>query len=1470
MDTGGRMNTKGGQFNFFCKSILPPFCSSGDSYNFVPNQYGRDMKTHMRIYLIIYILFGTVAVPQAQEAYADRYNITYVTMDDGLQSNFIDDLYKDSRGFLWISTGGGGLSRYDGYDFVHYSTNTLHNKLRSNFIRHVSEDAFNRLWITSESGTDIIDLPTRQLTKPKDHTGKLAQLLEQAAICVLLDSKGILWLECHGSIHRIEMNGAGEVTAIRSLNNIPMTGPEIAIADIDEDGLVWIGYGNEVRKIAMDATPILKAFPVAACLTFDAGMYISSLCAKENEVWVGTAWGLHRYNRSGNVAKLYRHQPQQARSLSQDYVTSLTVTKDKQLFVATLRGANVYNPITDDFDRIAYGSMESGESMLNSNFINCLLSDGDHIWIGTETGGMNKMQPRRLNLRNYANDKETPSSLSPNPVNAIYEDTYGRLWVGTVEGGLNLKERGSDRFLHYTTNTPGGLSHNSVSALTTDHENRLWVGTWGLGIDILDPKAPQRVLRRISSATTELPLDFIGTLTYDPINKGMWIGANQGIYYCDLETNQVYAPLSNGGSDKLHGYIGSVIDREGQLWIGCMEGVYIIDLNSRRTSNREGEFSFRQLHYKLDEPGSRIIEKITCLCLASDGTLWLGSNGYGFYKRTVDKDGKEHFTAYTTDHGLCNNSVRGILEDKAGNLWIGTNNGLSCFTPTNNHFTNYNTSDGLIDSKFYWNASYRSPDGTLYFGSVSGLTAIEGKRDALQERPANVRLTRLRIGNEEIIPDGTYLQTDIVVSSELHLHERDKSFSIEFSALNFNPQPTAVYSYRLVGFDNDWVNVPTSRRFASYTNLPPGNYTFQVKYIADGETTVGQVTELAIIVTPFFYKTIWFTLLMTTLMGLGVWQFFRWRFRMLRKQKVLLHRTVQERTQELVGQKHLLEEQTTELSRQNTMLTQQNEKITRQKAQLVQMSRKVQDATIDKLSFFTNITHEFRTPITLIIGPIERALKLSYNPQVIEQLQLVERNSKYLLSLVNQLMDFRKVESGKMDIVKTSGNFLNFIDSVVTPFEVFAGERGISLRRCYRLYPPYLMYDEEAMRKVVTNLLSNAIKFTPNGGRVTIYVSTLRRPESGKEELYICVSDTGSGIQEDDLARIFNRFYQSHNNVKFPVYGQGGTGIGLYLCKRIVQMHGGQIKVSNNRTAGSSFRVSMPLQRTEAGEYIAGQAASTLPLPITPNGTPLQEAAPLTAASGRLTILVVEDNADMRGYIRSILTTEYNVIEAADGAEALSLLNSNPVDFIVSDLMMPVMDGIELSRRVKETFAISHIPFLMLTARTSNESRLESYRMGVDEYILKPFDETLLLTRIHNILENRKRYQRKFSMEMNVDVLQMEEESSDKKFLNQIMEVVKEHYKNSYFEVGDFTEAMGVSKSLLNKKLQNLTGQSAGQFVRNYRLNIARELILKNRETKNMNVSEIAYEVGFNDPKYFTRCFTKHFNITPSSLLEGV
>ena len=1419
------------------------------------------MKKHLLIYVVTLLygmLLGHPSVRlQAQESFTDRYNINYITMDEGLPHNFVDYIYKDSNGFLWIAMAGGGLSRYDGYEFMTFTTNTEPCRLKSNFIHKMTEDRFNRLWVVSEGGIDIIDLATMQslsLLSTGDGTEDLSLKPTSCAIC---DAQGCIWLHCDLKLYRIAFDSEGNIRTIRSLEAPGLTKHDITFKDLDNDGTIWIGLEGEVCKVSTTPQGVLQATPVAECLQFDPATLFSDFITKENEVWISTDKGLYRYNRSKDIIKHYEHADNDPNSLSQNFLTGLAVTSDKQLIVSSLKGLNIYNPIKDNFERIEGRFSRTGTQLLNSNFINCLLVDGALIWIGTETGGLNKFTTKRLSIQNFANDRENPQTLSHNPVNAIYEDREGTLWVGTVEGGLNRKEAGSGYFSHYTYED-GILSHNSVSSITTDPQDRLWIGTWGGGIDLLDLKNPSRKLDTINSQSEgHYPIDFIGALVYDSINNGVWIGANRGIYYYDLRQQKLFSPLPD---QNIIGCIGSIIDKDGQLWMGCMEGAYIIDLHSRTGNN---QFAYRHLKYKLDEPTSRLIEKITCFYQGQDGTLWLGSNGNGLYKQTFTPDGKEVFTAYTTEQGLANNSIRGILEDLKGYLWIATNNGLSQFSPSENRFVNYTQQDGLNNTQFYWNASCRSDKdmNKMYFGNVAGLVTIDCKLTPTPPHSAPIRFTKLIIENEEVLPGSEQLPMNICVTNGIRLHESARSFSVEFAVLNYETDHAGIYSYRLIGFDKEWIQVPNNRRFASYTNLSAGKYTLQVKYTPTNGDGDEQIAELKIDIRPYFYKTIWFTVLLIVLFMLASWQFYQWRIRNFKRQQELLHRKVEQRTHKLNEQKQLLEKQTEELSKQNQMLKQQNEKITHQKQQLAQMARKVQELTLDKLAFFTNITHEFRTPITLIIGPIERALKLSYNPQVIEQLHFVERNSKYLLSLVNQLMDFRKVESGKFETAQYKNDFLKFVNEVLTPFEVFASERNIRLERYYHMCTPEIFYDEEAMQKVLTNLLSNAIKFTPDGGRVSVFIAQLPAADGQGQRLYVSVSDTGSGIPEEDIARVFNRFYQSKGQTKYPMFGQAGSGIGLYLCRRIVQMLGGEITARNNAKTGCSLRIMLPLVQDETHAQTA--AADNHDVPVAPPANATTE-----TAKKHLCILIVEDNADMRGYIKSILREKYNTAEASNGMEALSILASQSIDFIISDLMMPVMDGIELSRKVKENIAISHIPFLMLTAKTSQETQIESYRIGVDEYLLKPFDETLLLTRIENILANRKLSQRKFAINMDVDTLNIADDSGDKKFMSRVLEVMKENYKNSYFEVSDFCEAVGVSKTLLNQKLQHLVGQSAGQFIRNYRLNLAHELILKTHGKKEMNIAEIAYEVGFNDPKYFTRCFTKEFKVKPSELLN--
>lgn len=1420
------------------------------------------MKKHCYTYLIILsflISFYPISTIQGNETLSEHYNISYITMNEGLPHHFIDDIYRDSRGFLWISMAGGGLSRYDGYDFLNFNSNTPSCKLRSNFIRKVCEDRFHRLWAVSEGGIDIIDLNTLQTIPLLTQHPITTEIYKQSSSYILCDAIGCIWIHVYNSLYRISFDQEGDINQIMSLP-VPSLFQGYVFKDLDQDGSIWTSINNQLCKVHAIGTGELQVTPITECLTFPDRTSFADITVKENEIWIATNFGLYRYNRNENIVKHYSYEANNPHSLSQNFLTSIAVTQDKQLIVASLKGINVYNPIQDNFDRIEKRNSDTGNNLLNSDFINCILVEGRHIWIGTESGGINKLTAKRQSIINYQHDQDNPNTLSPNPVNAIYEDSEGTLWIGTVEGGLNRKSPLSNTFTHYTLEN-GAINHNSVSAITSDNQDRLWVGTWGGGITLLSQKQPQRKLKTLfTEGGAPYPIDFVGALTYDSINNGMWIGANQGLFFYDIQTEQLITPLPQQVSEKIRGCIGSIIDKEHQLWQGCLEGVYIIDLKSRNKT--DGTFAYRHLKYKLDDPDSELIEKITCFHETKDGILWLGSNGNGLYKRQVSMSGKETFVNYSTTNGLASNSIRGIQEDTKGCLWIATNKGLSRLITSNECFINYNQQDGLANEHFYWNATCRSKNHTLYFGHMKGLSAIGNELPLPETTPANIQFTRLIVGNEEIKSGSNLLQKDISVTPEIILHESSKSFSVEFSALNFETDHTAAYSYRLIGFDKNWIQLPGDRRFVSYTNLSAGKYILQVKYQTADESQKEQTAELRIIIHPYFYKTIWFILIILIIIGIFIQQFYQWRIRNYKKQRELLHQKVEQRTYELNQQKQLLEQKTQELSQQNGMLKEQNEKIKRQRTQLARMTRKVQELTLDKIAFFTNITHEFRTPITLIIGPIERALKLSYNPQVIEQLHFVERNSKYLLSLVNQLMDFRKLESGKLEIVKNKYNFRKFANELIIPFSVFAKERNIELRCYYRLPSDIINYDEEAMHKVLTNLLSNAIKFTPNGGTVSLFIALL--PAIGEEQakLYINVCDTGNGIPADDIDKIFDRFYQSQGQTKYPMYGQAGTGIGLYLCKRIIEMQGGSIYAKNNLTAGCSIRILLPLapheigEKEESGLIPATEAPSNLPIPneILPKG---------------ISILIVEDNADMRAYIRSILQDNYQVQEATNGAEALNMLHTQHIDFIISDLMMPVMDGIELSRRVKEDINISHIPFLMLTAKTSQEARIESYRMGVDEYLLKPFDEDLLMARIENILENRKRYQQKFALNMDVEVLNMAEESGDKKFLDRVMEVLKAHYKDSSFEVANFCEAVGVSKTLLNQKLQSLVGQSAGQFIRNYRLNLARELLLKKKGLKNVSVSEVAYEVGFNDPKYFTRCFTKEFNVKPSELLNS-
>lgn len=1377
-------------------------------------------------------------------------------MNDGLANNHIDDIYMDSKGFLWVAYLGGGLSRFDGYDFVNFNEISGKLQIKSGFVSGLAEDRFGRLWVAGECGIDVIDLATLTNIVPEDRSGKWNEFNFGGITDVIIDSTGTVWVGGHQMLWRVQLDQNGDIATISSL---PIPGAfhrGMPVRDIDNDGEVWVGIGNTVYKIKVGSDGAITPQPVADVLSnLDEVEYFSDFVVKDGEVWISTNHGLFRYDPNNNMVKHYMSDPADRNTLSQNFLTDIAVTSNNRLVVSSLRGLNVYNPINDTFER-TFGERHN----INNQFVNMLLVAGDKLFVGTEGGGMNVLSPRRMNIDVISHDDSDPRSLSSNPVNAITEGPDGSLWIGTVEGGLNVRRRGDNHFTHITT-TDGVLSHNSVSALAFDGYDRLWVGTWGGGVDVISSRPPYEPLLRINQQSGyEQNISFIGTLVYDSVNDGMFIGSNSGLLFYDLRTGKVSQALKTGPEFMAFGFVGSHVDSNGKLWLGSAGGLVIVDLNKRLA---DGTFAYEYKLKRLDGRATDVIERPSCFYEGRDGSMWIGTNGHGIYQGVADDaTGEMKYINYTTADGLVNNSVRGIAGDASGNLWISTINGLSRFDTSRRHFTNYSVSDGLPDNQFYWNATCMAGNGHILFGTTKGVADVEPDSDTMRPASDKVVFTGLTVGNNNISgADGRIVERDIAYADRIVLHERDKSFTVEFSALDYDPKANAGYLYRLKGFDKDWIPVDPNRRWASYTNLSPGSYVLQVKYLPGGNDPDAPITELPVVVKPYFYKSAWFIILSAILIIALIVFIYKFRVNELKQQRRRLSEEIARRTAQLAEQKKLVEHRANELADRNEQLQAQNEEISRQKLQLTEMNRQVKKMTMDRIQFFTSITHEFRTPITLIIGPIERALKFSTNPKVIEQLHFVERNSKYLLTLVNQLMDFRKVESGKMEISYTVGDMRRFVEEIITPFLPLAAERGITVRCLYRLHGESQVYDEESMRKIVINLLSNAIKYTPDNGRVTIYMAHLPgRNADDEEKFYFAVNDTGSGVDEADMPHIFDRFYQGESKLKYPLPGAGDSGIGLYLCRSIVELHGGHISVRNNHGPGCTFRVVGPVPKL-ATENVPQALSAHVETEMTP---------PYSLENQRNeVVLVVEDNDDMRRYICSILRDHYSLLEARNGIEALQVLTEQNVDFIISDLMMPGMDGVELSRRVKENFAISHIPFLMLTAKTANKSRIDSYRIGVDDYLLKPFDEEVLLARIEGILLTRRRLQHNFSDSMDTAALDIASESRDKKFIDQVMETIKQNYKNSYFEVGDFAEALGISRSLLNKKLQSLMGQSAGQLVRNYRLNMARELIMKNRETRAMNISEIAYGVGFNDSKYFTRCFTKQFNITPSAMLNG-
>ena len=820
-----------------------------------------------RRWFVLGVLLGLLAGESvAQGVLTDRYNMARLDLAAGLPHNHVNHIFADSQGFVWISTYGGGAVRYDGYTFKRLLASGL--LAPSNSCKGFAEDRHHRLWVAFDEGTAVVDMRTMACID-------FGSRLTQNAVKVYCDTKGAMWHVTRDSVFRYTFDEAGRMAHVSKCHYRGNT-PDVTISDIEHNGTVWINIDGGLYRLSESGSTLVRS-DIAPAIAQLQGLYVTDLLKRGNTVWIATNLGLYAYDQYAGTLTAFRHTAD-IHSLSHDYATALAVTPSGRLLVGTLRGMNILDEQHGTFEQ---WTTATTVKPMPSDFVHCLMVRDGQIWIGTETAGIVKLSPQPLMLRNFVHQPSRPGSLSPNPVNAMYVEPNGTLWVGTVEGGLNrldATQHTEDGVFEHWSLYDLGLKHNTVSVLEPDAHGRLWIGSWGGGLNWIELSGKRSEVHHVEMPSDMVAMtNYIGALAYDKYNDALWIGSNDGIFYYELKAGTLADPFKE--NRLIRGCIGSLVDRRGRLWMGCLSGVCIVDLKSKMP------FKYRRLRNKLDHPESPVIDKICCFCETKDGTLWLGSNGYGLYRMVEGGETKERFELLTTDDGLANNAVKGIVEDEQGRLWITTDNGLSVYDPRTRTFNNYGELDGLLSQRFYWNSAVHGANGAIWLGTTAGLTEMRGENADARYEP-HLRFTRLMVDNQEVsAAHSEMLDADISQATCIRLHESNKSMAIDFSTLTYAGETQGQYSYRLRGFEDDWTPLKPGEHSVRYTSLKPGSYTFEVQYTL-GEGDEPQTASIQVEVAPYFWKSWWFILLVVVLLSaLIVWYYHR-RMELWRQQEV--------------------------------------------------------------------------------------------------------------------------------------------------------------------------------------------------------------------------------------------------------------------------------------------------------------------------------------------------------------------------------------------------------------------------------------------------------------------------------------------------------------------------------------------------------------------------------------------------------
>ena len=1422
------------------------------------------------------------------------YRFHYYTADQGLSQNHINCILKDRRGYMWFGTRS-GLNRFDGYQFTVFEKSPGREQtISNNFVQALCEDRFGNIWIGTSEGLNAYILGADRFITVSDDSAGLVPLSGLSINSIISDTAGNLWVGTNNGAFRLTLGGStGSIRSSRYFlsDRSPgsLSGNIVHCIYQDPAGRIWMGTDRGLNRYFPESGSFLtyRSNPDNTA-TLSNDEVLSIFFGRAGRLWVGTMTGLNRFDTQKGAFERYYHIPNQATSMAHNVIYSITEDRDGNVLVGTLGGLSIYHPEGNDFYNYTFDINSS--SGINNDFINSILADDEgNVWIGTERGGINRYNIYQNEFEYYEHLPGNEQSLSHSTVNSILEDSRS-LWIGTAGGGLNRLDKHSGRYTHYRyrPGDPSALSSDFVTSLLRDRQGYLWIGTWGSGLNLLRPQNEQegkfiQILHQDEDPNS-LTNNYVSCIIEDG-DGNLWIGTRGGIVMHRPES-RAFEHLHSDNSGLQINRVGCLrFDVQGNLWAGTEEGLYRVS-NKQEGRIDPSHCEIRRYLKNPSSPGSISGNYIISMYLDRQGNMWFGTYGNGFNKLVRDSiTGRERFVAFTRLNGLVNDIVYGILEDEEGNLWLSTDNGLSKFNQADESFKNYSVSDGLLNNQFYWSSCFRNEEGKLYFGGMKGLLAFFPGNFTDSEFSPNLTSTQSKIYNQPVgigskYYDRVVLEQPLSRTRQITLPYKVREFSLEFAALDFDQIDKIRYAYYLEGFDDGWNYVGPERRYVSYTNLKGGDYTLKIDAaLIEGDWT-GKPLTMQIRIIPPYWERPWFISTVILVLLLAIVAYNRYRTFTLKERKKMLEILVRERTLQIEGQKEQLE--------------MQNLEIIEQRDRLMDLNKKVQQANQQQMRFFTHMSHEFRTPLTLIISPLDEILNdMDQKSPLQSKLHLVKRNAKRLLHLVNQLMEVRRIKTGNIDIKAMELDLVPFLENISQPFSDLARQRNISYEFITELDSMITFIDREKLEIIFYNLVSNAIKYTRENGNILIRVSvsdTESMTQASEEEVTIVkqkgelypkyitieISDTGLGIENEYLKEIFKRFYRTPAGG--PEYSPG-TGIGLYMTKELIRAHRGWLFVRSTPGTGSEFRVMIPYGKEYLAEHeIIGKLERPSPVPAAQldasvladyyeNGKRRKSSFQIPGGKYlpvKPLILVVDDDFELCEFIALSLDGEFEVMTAENGEEGLEKARQYLPDLILSDTVMPVMDGYELCSDVKSDLQTSHIPFVLLSARSDEDDMIEGLEVGADDYIVKPFELKLLQAKIRTLIENRHKLRKLFGSSLITDLRKVTTNSVDNKFLKQSVEIVEKNLMNSEFGVQSLAEQLNISRSLLHKKLTSIVGQSANDFIVSIRLKHSARLILDG----NRKISEVAYQVGFNDPKYFTRCFKKHFGKTPSDYMQ--